>query len=83
MEDLLQQINLWLLSLTGGSASLTDLPSLSELTGGSSLAVVLGVIWYFARAIRRIVSLLLMVVVLYFALRLGCGIDLLDSARGI
>lgn len=83
MEDLLQQISLWISSLTSDPASVSGIPSLSELTGGSSLAVVLGVIWYFARAIRRVVSLLLMVVVLYFALRLGCGIDLLDYARSI
>lgn len=50
----------------------------SGAVGGSTAAVALGVVWYFARIIRKIVGLLFMICVIYLTLRYACGIDLMQ-----
>lgn len=59
-----------------------DLDTISQLVGnwdmqtigGSSVAAVLAGVWYFARVIRKLVSILFSLCVLYILLRLG-GVD--------
>lgn len=49
----------------------------SGTVGSSAAAIALGIIWYFARIIRKVVGLLFMTCVIYLTLRYACGIDLL------
>ena len=50
----------------------------SGAIGGSTAAIALGAIWFFARVVRKIVGLLFMICVIYLTLRYACGIDLLQ-----
>lgn len=50
----------------------------SGAIGGSTAAVTLGIIWFFARVIRKIVGLLFVICVIYLTLRYACGIDLMQ-----
>lgn len=67
-----------------------DLDSISQLVsgldaqtiGGSSVAAVLAGVWYFARVIRKVVSALFSLCLLYVLLRLG-GIDLSSALSGL
>lgn len=66
-----------------GSLPVMDLDTISQLVsnwdmqtiGGSSVAAALAGVWYFARVIRKLVSILFSLCVLYLLLRWG-GVDM-------
>ncbi len=63
----------------GGFFSNLDLQSVSS--GGS--AVALGVVWYFFRVIRKIVTALITVCVFYLVLRLTGNVDIVQIFHSI